>query len=75
MEKEIGVVIDGLKSALWGSVHKCGLPGPLVVLVLEGMIYNIELGEARKKLAAVKVELSTPRDGDGDHRKADGESS
>ena len=72
LEKELGVVINGVKSSLWGAVQQSGLPGPVVVLILEGMIYNIDLGEARKKIAAVKDDLLSSRDRDGECEKVDG---
>lgn len=71
MEKELGIAVEGLKVALWTALQKSGLPGPVVVLILEGMVLNIELGEAKQKLAAVKGDLSLKSAQGGDCEKGD----
>ena len=71
MEKELSIAIDGLKVALWTAVQKSGLPGPVITLILEGMVFNIELGEAKQKLAAVKEDFSRKGLEDGVCEKVD----
>lgn len=60
MEKELGIIIEGTNGAVWSALQKSGLPGPVVILILEGIIYNIQLAETKQKLEVVRAQINKP---------------